>query len=74
MGKSLFMDLTTVKRKLGNISLEVGRTVYGMDYEFGDTIHGESYYEELEERFYNRIVSKVKRKITEEFPYLEFKL
>lgn len=74
IAKLLFMDVTTVIRKLDNIILAVGHKVYGMEQEFWDTIHGESYYKELEERFYNRIVREVKRKLTEEFHDLEYNL
>jgi len=71
IAKLLFMDITTVRRKLDNIILEVGRKVYGMEQEFWNAIHGESYYKDLEEMFYNRIVRQVKRKLTEEFPAME---
>lgn len=71
IAKLLFMDITTVRRKLDNIILEVGRKVYGMEQEFWDAIHGENNYKDLEEKFYNRIVREVKRKLTEEFPDLE---
>jgi|GEM_PF-2728042 len=67
----LFMDIATVRRKLGIIALEVGRKVYGMEQEFWDTIHVESYYEELEKMIYNRIVGAVKKKLAEEFPEQE---
>jgi DNA-directed RNA polymerase specialized sigma subunit, sigma24 homolog len=70
IAKLLFMDITTVKRKLDSITLEVVRKVYGMEQEFWNAIHGENYYRELEERFYNRIVREVKRKLIEEFPRL----
>lgn len=65
--KLLFMDVTTVIRKLDNIILDVGRKIYGMEQEFWDAIHGESYYKELEGMFYNRIVRECKRKLDEEF-------
>lgn len=69
--KLLFMDITTVRRKLDNVILEIGRKVYGMEQEFWNAIHGENYYEELEELFYNRIVVDVKKKLAEEFPNIE---
>lgn len=69
--KLLFMDITTVRRNLDNVVLEVGRKVYGMEQEFWDAIHGENYYKELKEMFYNRIVVNVKKKLFEEFPLLE---
>ncbi|BCZ49309.1 hypothetical protein psyc5s11_53760 [Clostridium gelidum] len=74
IAKLLFMDITTVRRKLDNITLEVGRKVYGMEKEFWDAIHGESHYKHLEEMFYNRIVREVKRNVSQKFPYLELKL
>ncbi|MDR3594919.1 MAG: sigma factor-like helix-turn-helix DNA-binding protein [Clostridium sp.] len=67
IAKLLFMDITTVRRKLDNITLEVGRKVYGMEQEFWDAIHGENYYNELEKMFYNRIVGAITRKLDEEF-------
>jgi len=67
IAKLLFMDITTVRRKLDNITLEVGRKVYGMEKEFWDAIHGESHYKHLEEMFYNRIVREIKSKLAEEF-------
>jgi hypothetical protein len=71
IAKLLFMDLTTIIRKLDNIILDVGRKVYGMEQEFCDAIRGEDYYKELEELFYNRIVREVNRKLTEEFANIE---
>ncbi|AJH02159.1 hypothetical protein LF65_05652 [Clostridium beijerinckii] len=71
IAKLLFMDITTVRRKIDNIILEVGRKVYGMEQEFWDAIHGENYYKELEEVFYNRIVREIKRKVADGFPELE---
>lgn len=71
IAKLLFMDVTTVIRKLENIILEVGRKVYGMEQEFWDAIHGESYYKELVGMFYNRIVREVKKKLFEEYLYME---
>ena len=65
------MDITIVRRRLDNIILEVGRKVYGMEQEFWDAIRGENYYKELEEMFYNRIIRECKRKLSEEFMYLE---
>ncbi|MFW2504582.1 hypothetical protein [Clostridium diolis] len=53
------MDITTVRKKLDNIILEVVRKVYGMEQEFWDTIHREDYYRELEKVFCNRIVRKI---------------
>lgn len=69
--KLLFMDITTVRRKLDNIILEVGRKVYGMEQEFWDAIHREDYYKELEEMFYIRVVREIKGKLEEEFPDLK---
>jgi hypothetical protein len=71
IAKLLFMDVTTVRRNLDNIILEIGRKVYGMEQEFWDAIHGENYYKELEKRFYNRIVREIKGKLAEEFSDLE---
>ncbi|MBO0525312.1 hypothetical protein EXQ31_07480 [Clostridium botulinum] len=61
------MDITTVRRT----QEEVGSKVFGREYEFGDAIHGENYYKELEEIFYNRIIKEVKKKLYEEFLYQE---
>lgn len=72
IAKLLYMDITTVRRKLDSIMLEVGRKIYGMEQEFWDAIHGKNYYEELEKMIYNRIVREVKKKLAEEF--LELKL
>lgn len=65
------MNITTVRRKLDNIILEVGLKVYGMEQEFWNAIHGENYGEELEKMIYNRIVGDVKKKLAEEFSELE---
>lgn len=65
------MDITTVRRKLNNIILEVGRKVYRMEQEFWNAIHGSDDNNGLEELFYNRIIREVKQKLSEEFPYLE---
>lgn len=71
IAKLLFMDLTTIIRKLDNIILDVGRKVYGMQQEFWDAIPGESYYKDLEEMIYIRIVGEVKVELSEEFTYIE---
>ncbi|WP_315074799.1 hypothetical protein [uncultured Clostridium sp.] len=71
IAKLLFIDITTVRRKLDNTILEVGRKVYGMEQEFWNAIHGESYYKDFEERFYSRIDREIKVKLAKEFLQLE---
>jgi DNA-directed RNA polymerase specialized sigma subunit, sigma24 homolog len=71
IAKLLFMDITTVRRKLDNIILEVGGIVYGIEQEFWNAIHAENYYEELEGIIYNRIVREIKVKLAKDFPQLE---
>lgn len=42
------MDITTIKRKQGNIILELGHKVWGREHEFWNVIRRKNYYKELE--------------------------
>ena len=71
IAKVVFMDITTIRRNLDNVILEVGHKVYGMEQEFWDVIHSGEDNKILEEIFYNRIAGEIKRKLSEEFQCLE---